>query len=151
MSIKETANVAGQYSRPLTTDAAGELHVLGHNSHTLGVDSAKVGVLEEANHVGLGSLLEGEDGGALETEVVLEGASDVADESLERKFPDEELSALLELADLTESNGARAEPVGALDATGLGGLGGLLSCDVLAGVFSSGALASGHLGACHLI
>ena len=30
----------------LTTDAAGKLDVLGHDSHTLGVDSAQVGVLK---------------------------------------------------------------------------------------------------------
>ena len=37
----------------LATDAAGQLDVLWHDGHTLGVDGAKVGVLEEANQVGL--------------------------------------------------------------------------------------------------
>ena len=138
-------------SGSLTTDSAGELHVLGHDGHTLGVDGAEVGVLEEADHVSLGGLLEGKDGGALETEVVLESASDVTDESLEGEFADEKLSRFLELADLTEGNGAGAEPVGSLDTTGLGGLLGLLGGDVLAGVLSTGALASGHLGTRHLI
>ena len=114
------------------------------------MDSAQVGVLEEADHVGFGGLLEGENGGALEAEVVLEVAGEVTDESLEGQLPDEELGALLEPSDLTEGDRAGAEAVGALDATGvLGGAGGLLG-DVLAGVLSSGALASGHLGACHL-
>ena len=49
-------------SRALTTDSAGELHVLGHNGDTLGVDSAQVGVLKEADHVCLRGLLKSEDG-----------------------------------------------------------------------------------------
>ena len=34
---------------PLATDAASELDVLGHDSNTLGVDRAQVGVFEEAD------------------------------------------------------------------------------------------------------
>ena len=41
----------------LSADAAGQLDVLGHDGHALGVDGAQVGVLEEADQVGLGSLL----------------------------------------------------------------------------------------------
>ena len=43
--------------RALATDAAGKLNVLGHDGDTLGVDGAQVGVLEEANKVGLGGFL----------------------------------------------------------------------------------------------
>merc|ERR1719464_2711195 len=50
-------------------DSAGELHVLWHDGDSLGVDGAEVGVLEKTNHVGLGSLLEGKDGGGLESEL----------------------------------------------------------------------------------
>ena len=54
--------VAGSRSLgPLTTDAASELDVLGHDSHTLGVDSAQVGVLEQTDEVSLAGLLEGHD------------------------------------------------------------------------------------------
>ena len=35
-------------SGALTADSAGELHVLGHDGDSLGVDGAQVGVLEEA-------------------------------------------------------------------------------------------------------
>ena len=45
--------------RALATDPAGELDVLGHDGDPLGVDGAQVGVLEEADQVGLGSLLKG--------------------------------------------------------------------------------------------
>ena len=67
----------------LTTDAAGQLDVLGHDGHTLGVDGAQVGVLETADQVGLGGLLQGQEGGALEAEVRLEVMGDLADEALE--------------------------------------------------------------------
>ena len=45
--------------------------VLGLDGDTLGVDGGQVGVLEERDKVRLGSLLEGHDGGGLETEVRL--------------------------------------------------------------------------------
>merc|ERR1740120_540698 len=134
-------------SGSLTTDSAGELHVLGHDGHTLGVDGAEVGVLEETDHVGFGSLLEGKDGGGLETELVSVLRSDLTDESLEGEFADEELSGFLESSDLTESDGAGSESVGSLDATvGLGLLGSSLVSDVLSWVLGAGVLAGGLLG-----
>ena len=53
----------------LATDPAGQLDVLGHDRHALGVDGAEVGVLEEADQVGLAGLLEREHGQRLEPEV----------------------------------------------------------------------------------
>ena len=47
----------------LTTDATGELDVLGHDGDALGVDGAQVGVFEESDQVGLGGFLKGHDGG----------------------------------------------------------------------------------------
>ena len=41
----------------LSTDTSGQLDVLGHDGHTLGVDGAQVGVLEQTDQVGLTSLL----------------------------------------------------------------------------------------------
>ena len=41
----------------LSTDAAGQLDVLGHDSDTLGVDGAQVGVLEQTDQVGLAGFL----------------------------------------------------------------------------------------------
>ena len=55
------------------------------------MDGAEVGVLEEADHVGFGGLLEGEHGGGLESQVVLELGSDLTDKSLEGELADEEL------------------------------------------------------------
>jgi hypothetical protein len=48
--------LAGSLST-FATDATGQLDVLGHDSHTLGVDSAQVGVLEQSNQVGLAGFL----------------------------------------------------------------------------------------------
>ena len=108
----------------LSPDAAGELDVLGHDGDALGVDSAQVGVLEEADEVGLGGLLEGQDGRALEAEVGLEVLGDLADEALEGQLADEEVRALLVAADLAEGDGSRPVAVGLLDAAGGGrGLG----------------------------
>jgi hypothetical protein len=139
-------------SGALTTDAAGELDVLWHDGHTLGVDGAKVGVFEEADQVSFSGFLESEDSGALETEVVLELRSDFTDESLEGELADEELGGLLETSDLAESDGAGSEAVGLLDTTSGGGLldGGLVG-DVLSGGLATGVLASSVLCACHIM
>ena len=138
-------------SGALTADSAGELHVLGHDGNSLGVDGAEVGVLEETDHVGFGGLLEGKDGGALETELASVLRGDLTDESLEGQFADQELGALLETSDLTESDGAGSESVGSLDAVGglLGLLGSGLVGDVLSGVLGANVLAGGLLGAGH--
>jgi len=138
-------------SGAFTTDAAGELDVLWHDGDTSGVDGAKVGVFEETNEVGLGGFLEGEDSGALETEVVLELGGNLADESLEGELADEELGGLLETSDLAESDGARSEAVGLLDTTSGGGLlDGGLGGDVLSGGLATSVLASSVLCACHV-
>ena len=63
----------------LTTEAAGELDVLGLDGDTLGVDGAQVGVLEEGDEVRLDGLLESTDGGGLEAEVALEVLGNLTD------------------------------------------------------------------------
>ena len=136
--------------RALSADAAGELNVLGHDGDALGVDGAKVGVLEEANEVGLGGLLEGKDGRSLEAEVGLEVLRDLADETLEGKLADEEVGRLLVATDLTEGDGSGAITVGLLDTSGGGGrLAGGLGGELLAGGLASGGLAGGLLGTSH--
>ncbi|KAI4979186.1 hypothetical protein ZWY2020_015939 [Hordeum vulgare] len=100
--------------RPSLPDAPCELDVLGHDGDALGVDGAEVGVLEEADEVGLGGLLEGGDGGALEAEVGLEVLRDLPHEALEGQLADEQLRALLVLADLPERHGAGRKRCGFL-------------------------------------
>ena len=134
----------------LATDAAGELDVLGHDGHALGVDGAEVGVLEEADEVSLGRLLEGEDGGGLEPEVGLEVLGDLADEALEGELADEELGGLLVLADLTERDGTGPVPVRLLHAAGRrGGLARRLGGELLAGRLATGGLAGSLLRTGH--
>jgi len=76
----------------LTTEAAGELEVLGLDGDTLGVDSGEVGVLEEGDEVSLGSLLKSADSRRLEAEVGLEVLGNLTNETLEGQLADEELS-----------------------------------------------------------
>ena len=134
----------------LAADAPGKVHVLGHDGDALGVDGAQVGVLEETNEVGLGRLLEGHDGGALEAQVGLEVLGDLADEALEGELADEQLGGLLVLADLTESHGTGPVAVGLLHAAdGGGGLARGLGGQLLAGGLAPGGLAGGLLGARH--
>ena len=59
------------------TDALGELHILGHDGDTLGMDGAAVGVLVETDEVGLGGFLKGENRLGLEAEILLELLGDL--------------------------------------------------------------------------
>ena len=134
----------------LATDPAGQLDVLGHDGDTLGVDGAQVGVLEQANQVGLRGLLQGHDGRGLEAQVRLEVLGNLPHQALEGQLADEELSGLLVPPDLTEGHGTGAVPVGLLDATGGGGgLASGLGGQLLPGGLASGGLASGLLGTGH--
>jgi len=80
--------------------------LLRHDSHTLGVDRAKVGIFKQSNQVGLGRLLQGEDGGSLEPEVGLEVLGDLADQALERELADEQVGRLLVPTDLAKRDGS---------------------------------------------
>ena len=136
--------------RSLPADAAGELHVLGHDGHTLGVDGSQVGVLEEAHEVSLGGLLQGEHGGALEAQVGLEVLGDLTDQALEGQLANEELRALLVAADLTQGDRPGAVTVGLLHAAGGGGgLAGGLGGELLAGGLATGGLTGSLLGTSH--
>ena len=136
--------------RSLATDSAGQLDILGHDSHTLGVDSAKVGILEKTHKVSLGGLLKGKDSRSLESEISSEVLGDLTHKSLEGKLADEKLSGLLVSADLTKSHGAGAVSVGLLHTTGSGGgLASGLGGELLSGGLASGGLSCGLLGTSH--
>ena len=136
-------------SGTLAADAPGQLDVLGHDGHALGVDGAQVGVLEEAHQVGLCGLLQRQHRGRLEAQVGLEVLGDLADQALEGQLADQQLSALLVAADLAEGDSAGSVPVGLLDTAGGGGrLAGRLGGELLAGGLAAGGLACSLLGAC---
>lgn len=147
----------GQPERPnrlsaLAADTAGELDVLGHDGDTLGVDGAQVGVLEQADEVGLAGLLQGHDGRALEAQVGLEVLSDLAHQTLEGELADEQLGALLVTTDLSQGDGAGPVTVGLLHTPGGGSaLASRLGGELLAGSLSTGGLTSGLLGTSHFL
>ena len=95
---------------PLTTDAAGQLNVFGHDGDPLGMDGCQVGVLKKADQVRLSSLLEGQDSAGLEPQVCLEVLGNLTHQPLERQLADEQLRGLLVLADLAKSHSSRPVP-----------------------------------------
>ena len=116
------------------------------------MDRAQVGVLEEADQVCLGGLLQGNDSRRLEAQVGLEVLGDLADQALEGQLADQQLGRLLVAADLAERNGARAVAVGLPGAAGGGGgLARRVYGELLAGRLSSGGLASGLLCTRHCV
>jgi len=140
----------GQGLSTLTTDPPGKLNVLGHDGDPLGVDGAQVGVLKQANQVGLAGLLQGHDSRALEPQVGLEVLSNLPHQALEGQLADEELSGLLVPPDLTEGHCARPVPVWLLHAPGgRGALPGGLGGQLLPGGLASGGLPGGLLGTSH--
>jgi len=78
--------------RTFSSDSSGQLNVLWHNGHSLCVDSAQVGILEQANQIGLASLLQSSNSSALEPEISLEILGNLSYETLEGQFPDQQLS-----------------------------------------------------------
>jgi hypothetical protein len=46
------------HSEAISSDPLGQLQVLAHDGHSLGVDGAEVGVFEQRNHVSFRGLLQ---------------------------------------------------------------------------------------------
>merc|ERR1711970_1331800 len=135
---------------PLTTDPPGQLDILGHDGHPLGVDGTEVGVLEETHQVSLASLLKSHHSRALEPQISFEVLGNLANMTLERQLADEQLCGLLIPPDLPQSNCARSITVGLLDTPSGGGrLPGSLGGKLLPRSFASSGLASSLLGPCH--
>jgi len=133
-----------------STDATGQLDVLGHDGDTFGVDGAQVGVLEESNQVCLGSFLESLDGWSLESQVSLEVLSDLTDKTLEWQLADQKLSGFLVSSDLTKSNCTRSVPMGFLDSTsGWGWLACSLGSQLFSWSFTSGRFSCCLLSTSH--
>ena len=136
---------------PLATDTTGKLDVLGHDGHTLGVDGTQVGVLKETNQVSLRSLLQGHDGGALESQISLEVLGNLTDQTLEWQLADEELCALLVSTDFTQSYSSRPVTMGLLHSSGSWGtltscLGGqLFPWSLASSGFTGSLLSTSHL------
>ena len=134
----------------LSTDTAGKLDVLWHDSDTLGVDGTQVGVLKETNKVSLTGFLESHDSRALEAEVSLEVLGDLTNKTLEWELADEKLSGLLVSSDLTEGNSSWPVSVGLLDSSSGGSrFSGSLGGQLLPGGLSSSGFTGSLLGTSH--
>ena len=83
--------MGGDHSEPVSPDALGQLEVLRHDCHALGVDRAQVGVLEQRNEVGLSSLLQGQHCLALEPHLLLVFGGDLAHQPLEGQLANEQV------------------------------------------------------------
>ena len=137
-------------SRALPTDATSELHVLGIDGDTLAMDSAEVRVLKQVHEIHLRSLLQGQDGVALELELRFEVHSHLPHKALKRQLTDQKLGRLLIPADLTESHRARTKTMRLLDATSVrSGFACSLSSKGFPGRLATRGLARRLLGACH--
>ncbi|URD75462.1 hypothetical protein MUK42_07709 [Musa troglodytarum] len=115
------------------------------------MDRAEIGILEEANQIGLGRLLERRHSGALEPEIRLEVLRDLPHQPLEGQLPNQQLRALLVLTDLPECHRPGTETVGLLHATGSGGrFPGCLRRQLFPRCLSPGGLARRLFRPCHL-
>jgi hypothetical protein len=101
-------------SCPLASDTPGKLDVLGHYSHPLCMDRTQIGILKKTHKVSLGCFLECKNSMALETKISLEVLGNFSNKSLEWQLSDQQLSTLLILTDLTQSNCSRAIAMGLL-------------------------------------
>jgi hypothetical protein len=110
LAVGESQNVSVRGKKGNRSETWGR-RKLTLDSNTLGVNSGKVGVLKEGDEVSLCRLLESHDGRRLETEVRLEVLGNLADQSLEGEFADEELGRLLVTTDFAEGDGSRAVPL----------------------------------------
>jgi len=102
----------------LSSDSTGELDVLGHDRHPLGVNRAQVGVLEKAHQIRLRRFLEGADSRGLEPQISLEVLRDFPDETLERQFADQQLGRFLIPTDFPERDGSGSVAMRLLDTSG---------------------------------
>jgi len=136
------------HSIPFAANPAGELHVLGHDGDALGVDRTHVGVLKEANDVGLGGLLQGKEGGGLEPQVGPKILGNLTHELLEGTLADHEIGGLLVLADLAEGDCSGTVPAGLLGSIGSGRTGGfggeLFPRSLSSSGFTSGLFSASH-------
>ena len=141
------------YLVTFAADPLSKLDIPLHDSNSVSVDGAKVGILEEADEVSFGGFLEGSDSAGLESEVTAESGGDFSNEPLEWELPDEEVSALLVFPDFSEGDGTWAESVlllGTLGVNDWSGLAGSLGTEGLPWGLTTGGLSCGLLSTSHL-
>lgn len=82
-----------------------------HETKLTGMNRAQVCVLEKRHQICFSGLLQAQDGGGLEAEIVLKVLGDLSHEALEGEFADEEVGGLLVAADLAQGHSAGAVSV----------------------------------------
>ena len=106
----------------VTTNTSYKLHILGHDSNTLGMDGTQVGVLKKTYVVCLRGLLQGKDGRSLEPKIsCLKSWAISRTKTLEGELADEKIGGLLVPTDLTKGNSSRSVTVGLLHTSGEAG------------------------------
>ena len=133
-----------------SSDSSCQLDVLWHDGDPLGVDGAKICVLEETDQVSFGGFLESCDSGRLESQVGLEVLGDFTDQSLEWQLSDEQFGGFLVSSDLPKSDSSWSVTMRFLDSSSSWGT---LSCgfgsQLLTWSFASSRFSGGLLGSCH--
>ena len=84
MSIPKVTQILFLRQRLLTSDPPGQLNVLGHDGHSLGMHGTKVGVLEHSHKMSLGCLLQCQNCSALNPNVTFDVAQDFVNHPLKR-------------------------------------------------------------------
>ena len=79
------------HSEPISSNTFRQLEVLGHDSHSLGMDSAEVSVLKQRNQISFSSFLEGKNCLALEPDFLFELGCDFSHQSLEGELSDQQV------------------------------------------------------------
>jgi len=133
-----------------SSDSSCQLDVLWHDGDPLGVDGAKICVLEETDQVSFGGFLESCDSSRLESQVGLEVLGDFTDQSLEWQLSDEQFGGFLVSSDLPKSDSSWSVTMRFLDSSSSWGT---LSCgfgsQLLTWSFASSRFSGGLLGSCH--
>ncbi|MFS7924956.1 hypothetical protein Hanom_Chr03g00278701 [Helianthus anomalus] len=111
------------------------------------MNRTQISILKQTNKVRFSSLLKSSHSRALEPQICLKILSNFSHKPLERKLPDQKLSALLVLPDLSQRDGSRPEPVRLLHSSGgRCRLPCCFSCQLLSRSLSSGGFPCGLFG-----
>ncbi|KYM95956.1 hypothetical protein ALC62_13404, partial [Cyphomyrmex costatus] len=88
----------------LSANTTCQLDILRHDSNSLSMNGAEIGVFKQTNEISLASLLQRHNSRALETKIRFEVLSNLTDETLERQFTDQQFSALLVATNFSKSH-----------------------------------------------
>ena len=82
----------GKESKPVSSDSLGQLQILGHDGHSLGLDRTQICVLKQGDEVSFSSFLKSQDCLTLESNFLFPLLGNLSDKSLERQLSDQKVS-----------------------------------------------------------